>query len=122
MIRWIRRSLGWLILGIDRLTRPQPPRRPEAAQAAIDRETESLALYQFQLCPFCIKTRRAMHRLGLNIDLRDAMENTQHRERLRTEGGAIKVPCLAIDEGEQTRWMYESSEIIQYLEQRFAER
>ncbi|MBT7717899.1 MAG: glutathione S-transferase domain-containing protein, partial [Halieaceae bacterium] len=36
-------------------------------------------------------------------------------------GGNLKVPCLRIDQGEQDyEWMYESKDIIQYLEARFA--
>ncbi|MDF3852182.1 hypothetical protein [Achromobacter denitrificans] len=30
------------------------------------------------------------------------------------------MPCLRIEEAGGTRWMYESSDIIAYLEQRFA--
>jgi glutaredoxin len=79
-----------------------------------------MALYQFPLCPFCIKTKRAMHRLGLNIEKRNAMSDLAHRERLEKEGGQIKVPCLLIEEDGEARWMYESNDIIAYLEKRFA--
>ena len=35
-------------------------------------------------------------------------------------GGDLKVPCLRIPEGERgVHWMYESKEIIGYLEGRF---
>jgi len=35
-------------------------------------------------------------------------------------GGALKVPCLRIeDEQSQVEWLYESAAIIRYLESRF---
>jgi len=34
-------------------------------------------------------------------------------------GGKRKVPCLRIEEDGKTEWMYESNDIIAYLEQRF---
>ncbi|HAI96784.1 MAG TPA: glutaredoxin, partial [Methylococcaceae bacterium] len=35
-------------------------------------------------------------------------------------GGKLKVPCLRIEEDGKVSWMYESSDIINYLEDRFA--
>ena len=69
LIRW---PLGQLILLVDFLTAPKRPQRDARQQAMIDDHTRDLALYQFATCPFCVKTRRAMRRLGLNIELRDA--------------------------------------------------
>lgn len=119
LLTGLRRGLGNLILFIDWLTRPRAPKRDPQAQAQVDAETASLALYQFKLCPFCIKTRRSLRRLGLNIETRDAMQEP-HRGELLAGGGEIKVPCLAIEEDGKTRWMYESDDIISYLDQRFA--
>ena len=121
ILRAVRYILGQLIVFLDWITRPTPPKRSEQAQAAIDAQTAGLALYQFRLCPFCVKTRRAMRRLGLNIELRDARNDPQHQQRLVEQGGEYKVPCLAITENGETRWMYESNDIIAYLEQRFTD-
>jgi glutaredoxin 2 len=96
-------------------------RRTPEAQAAVDEATRDLALYQFRLCPFCIKVRRAIHRLNLHIELRDALNDPEHRAALLTGGGEIKVPCLAISADGETRWLYESSDIIDWLEHRFGE-
>jgi len=65
--------------------------------------------------------RRAIRRLGLNIETRDALNDPLHKQALVDGGGVYKVPCLAISEDGQTRWLYESSDIIAYLEQRFAQ-
>lgn len=117
----IRLPLGYLILGVSKLTQPRAAKHSPEQQAVLDAATADLQLYQFKLCPFCVKTRRAIHRLGLNIELRDAQGNAQWREELLTQGGKIKVPSLRIeDEGKSTTWLYESNEIIAYLDGRFA--
>lgn len=120
LIRW---PLGQLILLIDFLTSPRPPERAAEEQARIDAETRGMALYQFKACPFCVKARRAMKRLGLNIELRDARGDMQWRQQLLAEGGRLQVPCLYIPESSgDAQWLYESDDIIAYLEARFADR
>ena len=90
-------------------------------QATIDQQTTSLALYQYEACPFCVKVRRAMKRQGLNIETRDVKRCDASREELMAGGGDLKVPCLRVDEGEgAVQWLYESKNIIGYLEGRFA--
>jgi glutaredoxin len=122
-MRILRIVLGNIILFIDFITSPKRLKRTEQAQAGVDQATRQLALYQFHLCPFCIKVRRAMKRLNLKIDLRDAKNNEMYRSELAEQGGRIKVPCLRITEDDGSiSWMYESSDIIQYLEQRFGPR
>jgi glutaredoxin len=120
LIKALRVGLGQLIVFIDFITRPRKQKRTPEAQANVAQATASMALYQFHACPFCVRTRRTMHRLNLPIALRDAKNNEQHRQALLTQGGAIKVPCLRIDENGGTTWMYESKAIMQYLEDRFA--
>ncbi|MFC5695923.1 glutaredoxin family protein [Pseudomonas sp. GCM10022186] len=119
-IKALRVGLGQLIIFLDLITRPRKLRRSPEAQARVAEETASLALYQFNACPFCVKTRRAMHRLNLPITLRDAKNDEAHRAALLSGGGKIKVPCLRIEENGESRWMYESNDIIRYLENRFA--
>lgn len=119
MIKAIRWVLGQLILFFDWLTSPRPMKRSPEAQALVEQRTKQLALYQFHLCPFCVKVRRAMRRLNLPIETRDALNDPAHREALLAGGGEIKVPCLAIQADGETRWMYESSDIIAWLEQEF---
>ena len=65
-----------------------------------------------------MKVRREMKRLSLNIELRDAQHDSQHREQLLQGGGQVKVPCLRIpQEGGNDTWLYESDNVIQYLRQ-----
>ena len=122
IMRLIRWPIGRLILLLDYLTSPKPPQRDPAEQARLDEQTRKLALYQFVACPFCVKTRRALRRLGLNIELRDAQNDPQWRRRLSEDGGRLQVPCLYIPSADGGRWLYESSDIITYLEDRFGDK
>jgi len=113
--------IGPIMLLWDKLTTPRGIVRSSEDQQQIDASTKNLVLYEFRMCPFCIKARRAIKRLSLNIERRDAMRQQSSREELLAGGGNIKVPCLKItDDTGGTTWMYESSDIIAYLQQRFA--
>lgn len=113
--------IGPIILAGDWLTSPKGLQRPADEQQTIDQHTTKLVLYQFRMCPFCVKVRRTIKRLSLNIETRDALRDKPAREQLLAGGGNIKVPCLKItnDQGNET-WMYESTDIIHYLQERFA--
>ena len=79
-----------------------------------------MALYQFKTCPFCIKVRKEIYRLSLNIETRDAQPPGPHRNDLVQGGGKAKVPCLRItDAAGNSQWMYESGAIMDYLRGRF---
>lgn len=120
--RLLRLVLTPFMLISEKLTTPKAEvnRTPEQ-QAAVDKETARLALYQFKACPFCVKVRKEMARLGLDIELRDAQHDQQHREALRNGGGKVKTPCLLItdDQGNE-QWMYESEDIKTWLNRQFA--
>ncbi|MGB5474213.1 MAG: glutaredoxin [Gammaproteobacteria bacterium] len=113
--------VGPILLLADRLTAPRGMEREPAEQQRIDEQTKGLVMYQFLTCPFCIKTRRAIKRLSLNIETRDALNHEPSRKQLLKCGGKIMVPCLRITEADgRAKWLYESDAIIKYLEQRFA--
>ncbi len=117
-IRWI---LSQIIIFIDWITRPRPMQRSADVQAEIDQQTENMALYHFKLCPFCVKTRRQIHRLALNIDNRDARNDPKWNKELVSEGGKYQVPCLKITAADgSVEWLYESTEINQFLDEKFA--
>jgi glutaredoxin len=116
-VRWV---LGQIIIFIDWVTRPKPVQRSVEVQTKVDKQTQNIVLYQFQQCPFCVKTRRQIRRLALNIENRDARNDPQWNQELIKEGGKYQVPCLKITAQDgSVEWMYESTEINQYLEQRF---
>lgn len=120
LISLIRNLLGCIIVILDLATRGTKLKRTPEKQQQVNSDVKSMALYQFFACPFCIKTRRAIYKLNLPIEMRSASEGSPHREELLTGGGQIKVPCLRIEEDGKVEWMYESSDIIRYLETRFA--
>jgi glutathione S-transferase len=39
----------------------------------------------------------------------------QYRQELLEQGGKVKVPCLRIEQDGQVKWLYESNDIIAYL-------
>ncbi|MFZ9595916.1 MAG: glutaredoxin family protein [Bdellovibrionia bacterium] len=121
LLKLIRSLLGQIILGLDGVFQPKPIQRSQEAQLLLDAQTKKLSLYEFKACPFCVKVRRVIKKLGLKIELRDAQGNPSYRQELIEKGGMLQVPCLRIekDSGE-VQWLYESDDIIQLLKKQFA--
>ena len=119
--RSLRTVLGPVMLLKEKLTRPKGLSRLPAAQQKVDQQCRSLALYQYQTCPFCIKVRQEISRLSLDIKRIDAQHEGADRQALLKGGGQTKVPCLKItDKAGKTQWLYDSEKIIAYLRGRFA--
>ena len=118
IIKFLRNLCGLPIVFVSWLTKPKAIQRDPEEQAKINASLEGLSLYQFFACPFCVKTRRAIQRLNINIELKDINQNQQYRQELIQGGGKTQVPCLRIEEGGQSRWLYESNDIIDFLSQR----
>lgn len=114
IIRWI---LGRFILFFDWIFTPRSIKRNTELQAKIDQKIANLALYQYPACPFCVKVRRSMKRNNLKIKTVNAKTCENSKKELETGGGKLKVPCLRIENSKgEVNWMYESSDIINYLE------
>lgn len=94
IIRWV---LGRIILLLNFVFSPKAYKRELHLQKSMDEQTASLALYQYNACPFCVKVRRQIRRQSLNIRLVDAKQD-EYKKQLETQGGTIKVPCLRIEE------------------------
>ncbi len=120
MLRIVRAILGALILFFNWVFTPKGVKRDAQTQSEIDTQTAKLSLYQYAACPFCVKVRRSMKRNSLNIETHDAKRSETSRDELVNGGGTLKVPCLRIEDDQgEVSWMYESSDIINYLESRF---
>jgi glutaredoxin len=120
LFRTIRWPLGQLVIFFDWISRPPIPQMSPSRRAELDSITSTMKLYQFKQCPFCVKTRRNIRRLGLNIEQRDARNDPQWNNELINEGGKYQVPCLRlVDEAGASEWLYGSDNIIRYLDQRF---
>ena len=118
--RTLRLVLTPFMLLSEKLSTPVSVNRSAEEQTRVDEASKDIALYQFKACPFCIKVRKEIARLGLNIETRDAQHDPEHRAALEAGGGRVKVPCLKIrHEDGSERWLYESGEIKAWLQERF---
>ncbi|MGP1628727.1 MAG: glutaredoxin family protein [Giesbergeria sp.] len=118
--RGVRTVLGPVMLLKESLTRPKGLVRSPEQQQAVDVACRDLALYQYRTCPFCIKVRQETRRLALNMSFVDAQYPGPARSELTAGGGQAKVPCLRIANTDGThRWLYDSTQIISYLRERF---
>ena len=118
-LRLLREGSGRILILIDWLFRPSVVTRSDEEQVKVDLETKTLKLYQFYACPFCVKTRRAIKRLNLKVETRNAQAAGEFRKELELSGGKIKVPCLKVEGAGEASWIYESNDIIKYLDERF---
>ena len=118
LIKLLREGLGRIIILISKLTQPKQIERSADAKAALQDETSGLSLYEFYACPFCVKTRRTIHRLNIDIETRDIRKQQEYYQELEAQG-STKVPCLRIEKDNKVQWLYESNDIIKYLNGRF---
>jgi glutaredoxin len=81
---------------------------------------DKLALYHFNGCPFCSMVRSAIERLGVDVELRDIFQDSEHHGDLVEVRGRATVPVLRITSpvGED-RWMPESRDIVSYLQETY---
>lgn len=79
---------------------------------------ETYELYHSETCGFCHRVRNYMTGAGWDIPLRDTLRDPSARSALIAGGGRTTVPCLKISADGQERWLYESLDIIDYLESR----
>ena len=114
----IRMILRFIVIMSDKL-RPVKalPVTPEQ-QEQINKVTDDMILYHYPACPFCVKVARKMRQLNMTMEKRDPRIEP-YKSELMQGGGEQQVPCLKIGKGDKTMWMYESSEIILYLENEF---
>ncbi|MDQ7003294.1 MAG: glutathione S-transferase N-terminal domain-containing protein [Ghiorsea sp.] len=119
-LKMFREGVGGLMAFVSWLTNPRKIKRSPEEQQRVDTIAKNMSMYQYFACPFCIKTRRTVHRLNIPLEYRDAqVRGSEHRNTLEKEGSQIKVPCLRIDESDKTTWIYESNTIIAHLNQTF---
>jgi len=123
IFKLIRAFTKPLILLAEKMFNPPPIIREPMVQQMIDRETANMAIYEYRGCPFCMRTRRALRRLNLHIELRDTLKNPQHKQDLLEQGGKAQVPCLRYtDDNGKEKWMSESLDIIHFLEGKYESR
>jgi glutaredoxin len=81
---------------------------------------DKLALYHFDGCPYCSMVRSAIHRLGIDVELKDIFQDVQHRNDLVEVRGRATVPVLRITSPDgESRWVPESRDIVSYLQEAY---
>jgi glutaredoxin len=121
IIKGIRNGLGLIIVFVDWISRPKAAQRSAEEQVKAQAAVSEISLYQFFACPFCVKTRRAIHALNVDVESRDINKNLHFRTELQESAGKVKVPCLRIEENDEVRWMYESNDIIEFIQNKVNE-
>lgn len=75
---------------------------------------EEMTLYYLPTCPYCLKVLRFMESNGIILPMASTTE-PEHASYLLEVGKKNQVPCLFVNGSP----MYESDDIIAYLEERF---
>lgn len=101
----------------DAIRRRAPRGAGSGACRARSGRRVDLEIYKFDTCPYCQRVMRAVERLGLPVRYRDILEDESAARTLVDVGGVDQVPCLFVD----GRPMYESEEIVAFLEREFPE-
>lgn len=80
------------------------------------------AIYISRFCGACYRVLNAVDELGLDIEIRDVTANPGRRDEIRRATGRRTVPVLHIvhEDGRQ-EWMFESREIVKFLNRRSGE-
>ncbi len=117
----IKKISGVVVGMAEKMLRPNPPQRDNEAQLLVDKITGQLVLYHFDACPYCLRVRRSIDKLGLHIEKKDILHDPQAKNELVVGGGRAMVPCLRIRSANgPDKWLYESNDIVHWLEQQFA--
>ncbi len=73
-------------------------------------------LFYFDTCPFCIKVRFALWKMGIKVKMKDILLRRENKAELIAGGGKKQVPCLRIEKSNEIEWLYESDAIIKYFQ------
>ncbi len=74
------------------------------------------SLYYYDSCPFCVRVLRSLNSIDAEVECRDIMKDSTHRSELQKATGRTTVPCLRIDNGGKSQWMFESMDIMRFLQ------
>jgi len=78
-----------------------------------------LTLYHFATCPYCLRVRRAIDDLNVEVELRDIHQDPSAAQALHDATGRTTVPVLYI--ADDDAWMPESTDIVRFLYARFGD-
>jgi len=63
---------------------------------APDQDRE-LVLFKYDMCPFCVRVMRHARGLGLELTMKDTLQDPSARKELIEHTGRTQVPMLLID-------------------------
>jgi glutaredoxin 2 len=78
--------------------------------------TTQYSLYYYDSCPFCARVLLSLNQVKVDVELRNVMSDSNHRSALQQATGRTTVPCLRIDNGTDSEWMFESMDIMRFLQ------
>ena len=93
--------------------------RAAAEQQKADRLANSLTLYSLNSCSYSRKVQRHLHHLNVNITVKNLKRCHIYQKELLAGGGRAQVPCLRIENAQGSKWLYESDDIMRYLDKKF---
>jgi hypothetical protein len=73
-------------------------------------------LYHFWGSFFSYPVRKVIYEMGLDMPFKDVLLDKDAYADLVQLGGKDRVPCLRIETPSGVKWMYESRDIISYLQ------
>lgn len=75
------------------------------------------ALYFYDSCPFCQRVLHTLPKVKIKVEQRNVLKNPEFRQQQAKATGRTTVPCLRIeDDHGNEQWMFESADIIRYLQ------
>lgn len=108
--------LNTLSAAVASAVRPKGIRaRPSVSER--EQPTELLVLYNFEASPYCKKVRERIHELNLDCHIKNVGKGSARRPELVELGGKMLVPYL-VDPNTDVA-MYESDDILAYLEREY---
>ncbi len=80
------------------------------------KNNKKLSLYYYDNCFFCTKVIDYIEKHNItNIELKNTNKSINHKDLVKY-GGYYQVPCLRIKLATKDKWLYESDDIIKYLD------
>lgn len=77
------------------------------------------ALYYYDSCGFCRRVLAALPNIKVEVEKRNVQQEPKWRQEQAKATGRTQVPCLKItDDNGSEQWLFESADIINYLQQR----
>ena len=112
-IFWVHMQVGRVV---DFFVRPYLKRIAQKSNRP-RRVLSDLNLYSMKISPYVFRVRKYIATQNIEIELKDILESQVHFEELIRHGKVDQVPCLKIGASE---YLYESKDIVRYLEKSFA--